>query len=82
LPRICACSQGKEEKLDPSGKNGIFIGYSDTLKAFRIYIPGHRKVEISRDVTFDESTAFSKSKYDCAKEVHEEENEVTRVQEA
>jgi hypothetical protein len=72
----------KRTKLDPSRKNGIFVGYSDTSKTYRIYIPGHRKVEISQDVTFDESVAFSKSKQDCAKEVHEEENEVTRVPEA
>jgi hypothetical protein len=37
----------KRTKLDPSGKNGIFVGYSDTLKAYKIYILGHRKVEIS-----------------------------------
>jgi hypothetical protein len=69
----------KRTKLDPSGKNGIFVGYNDTSKASIIYIPSHRKVEISRDVTFDESATFSKSKQNCAKEVHEEENEVTRV---
>jgi hypothetical protein len=72
----------KRTKLDPSRKNGIFVGYSDTLKEYKIYIPGHWKVKISRDVTFDESAAFTKSKEDCAKEVHEEENEVTRVPEA
>jgi hypothetical protein len=72
----------KRTKLDPSRKNGIFVGYSDTLKAYRIYIYGHQKVEISQDVTFDESASFSKSKQDCEKEVHEEENEVTRVLEA
>jgi hypothetical protein len=33
--------------LDPSGKKGIFVGYNDTSKAYRIYIPGHRKVEIN-----------------------------------
>jgi hypothetical protein len=65
--------------LDPFRKNGIFVGYSDTSKAYRIYILDHRKVEISQDVTFDESATFSKSKQDCAKEVHEKENEVTRV---
>jgi hypothetical protein len=69
----------KRKKLDPSRKNGIFFGYSDTSKAYMIYISGHRKVDISRDVTLDESETFSKSKKDCAKEVHEEENEVTRV---
>jgi hypothetical protein len=34
-------------KLDPSGNNGIFVGYSDTSKEYRIYIPNHRKVYIS-----------------------------------
>ena len=52
----------KKTNLDASRKNGIFVGYSDTSKAYRIYIPDHRKVEISRDVTFDESAAFNKSK--------------------
>jgi hypothetical protein len=47
-----------------------------------IYISGHREVEISRDVTFDEKAAFSKSKQICAKEVHEKENEVPKVLEA
>jgi hypothetical protein len=52
----------KRTRLDPSRKNGIFVGYSDTTKAYKIYILGHQKVEISQDVTFDESIAFSKSK--------------------
>jgi hypothetical protein len=68
--------------LDPSGQKGIFVGYSDTLKAYRICIPGHRKVEINRDVTFDENVAFSKSKKIREEEAHEEENEVPKVQEA
>jgi hypothetical protein len=68
-------------KLDPSGKNGIFSGYNDTLKTYKIYILGHWKVYTSRYITFDESAYFSKSKQDYAKEVHEEENEVTRVPE-
>jgi hypothetical protein len=52
------------------------------LKAYRIYIPGHWKVEINRDVTFDENATSSKSKQIRAKEVHEEENEVPKVPEA
>jgi hypothetical protein len=67
--------------LDPSRKKGIFVGYSDTSKAYRIYIPGHRKVEISRDVTFNENAAFSKSKQIHAEEAHEEENVVPKVPE-
>jgi hypothetical protein len=44
----------KRNKLDPSGKKGIFVGYCEVSKAFRIYIPGQHHIEINRDVTFDE----------------------------
>ena len=30
----------KRTKLDPSGRKGTFVGYSETSKAYRIYIPG------------------------------------------
>ena len=30
----------KRTKLDPSGKNGIFVGYSKSSKAYIIYFPG------------------------------------------
>ena len=49
-------------KLDPSGKKGIFVGYYESSKAYRIYFPGYNKIDISRDVTFDEYTAYNKSK--------------------
>ena len=46
----------KRIRLDPSGKKGIFIGYSDTSKAYRIYFLGFKKIDISRYVTFDEDS--------------------------
>jgi hypothetical protein len=46
----------------PSGKKGIFVRYCEVSKAFKIYIPGHRHIEISRDVTFDEEVALKKSR--------------------
>ena len=46
-------------KFDPSGRKGIFIGYIDTSNVYRIYFPGFKKIDISRDVTFDEDLAFS-----------------------
>jgi hypothetical protein len=52
----------KRTKLDPSGKDGIFVDYNDISKAYMIYIPSHRKVDISRDDTFNESETFNKSK--------------------
>jgi hypothetical protein len=36
------------------GEN-IFVGYSESSKAYRIYVPGQQKVEINKDVTFDEN---------------------------
>ena len=37
----------KRTKLDPSGKKGIFVGYCEVSKAFRIYILGFHHMEIS-----------------------------------
>jgi hypothetical protein len=51
----------KRNKLEPSRKKGIFVGYSDSSKAYRIYIPDQHKIEVSRDVTFNERMAFKKS---------------------
>ena len=56
-----------------SGRKGIFVGYSETSKAFRIYIPGFKQIETSRDVTFDEDEAFNKSRRHRAEENLEEE---------
>ena len=52
----------KRTKLDPLGKKGIFVGYSESSKAYRIYLPGFKKIEISRDVTFYEDSAYNKSR--------------------
>ena len=62
----------KRTKLDPSGKKGTFIGYSETSKAYKIYIPKHIEIEISGDVTFDEEEAFRKSRESRMDEDREE----------
>jgi hypothetical protein len=69
----------KRSKLDPSGKKGIFVGYSETSKAYRVYIPGYRQIEISRDVTFDEDASFNRSRQHHTYEIHDEEPEAPRV---
>src|ERR1700722_4315275 len=63
----------KRNKLEPSGKKEIFVGYCEVSKAFKIYIPGHRHIEISMDVTFDEEVALKKSRRCQLEEVCEEE---------
>ena len=50
----------KRTKLDPSGKKGVFVGYCEVSKAFRIYNPGFHHMEISRDVTFDEEATLKR----------------------
>nr|GFA62321.1 retrovirus-related Pol polyprotein from transposon TNT 1-94 [Tanacetum cinerariifolium] len=47
-----------EGKLDPGGEKGIFIGYGDEVKGYRIWSPSGRRVILSGDVTFDEDYLF------------------------
>ena len=51
----------KRTKLYPSGTKGIFLGYSDISKAYRIYFLGFKKIDISRDITFDEESTYFRS---------------------
>ena len=55
--------QERRMKLDPSGRNGVFVGYSESAKAYQIYIPGQRKIKLSRDVTFEEDIASWRSRH-------------------
>jgi hypothetical protein len=50
----------KRNKMEPLGKKGVFVGYCEVSKAFRIYILGHHHIEISMDVTFDEDAVLNK----------------------
>jgi hypothetical protein len=51
----------KRTKLEPSGKKGAFVGYSETSKAYRIYVPRQKFIEVNRDVTFHEEATFRRS---------------------
>lgn len=55
-------SKEKRTKLEPSSHKGIFVGYSETSKAYKVYIPGHRHIDVSRDIIFDEEVAFMRSR--------------------
>ena len=67
--RIFGCSlyihvpRERRTKLEPSGKKGVFVGYGESANAYRIYIPGQRKIELSRDVTFEEDIAYQRSRH-------------------
>jgi hypothetical protein len=49
-------------KMEPSGKKGVFLGYNENSKAYRIYVPSQRQIEVRKDVTFHEEAAFKKSR--------------------
>ena len=68
----------KRSMLDPSGKKGMFVGYSEQSKAYQIYFLGYHQIELNRDVMFDKDTTFKKSRND--KEVKED-HETPRVTE-
>ena len=64
----------KKGKLEPRAKKGVFVGYENRVKGFKIQSLSKRKVILSRDVTFDELTILhSKSVVDSSKK-----NDVTK----
>ena len=46
----------KRLKSDPKSRVGVFVGYEEVSKAYRVYDIDAQRVVISRDVTFDESS--------------------------
>jgi hypothetical protein len=52
----------KRTKMEPSSKKGVFVGYSENSKAYRIYVASQRTIEVSKDVTFHEEVTFKKSR--------------------
>ena len=38
------------------------MGYSEHSNSYRIYFPGFKKIDINRDVTFDEESTYIKSR--------------------
>jgi hypothetical protein len=47
--------------LEASDKKGLFVGYSETSKAYMVFILDQRKTVVRRDVKFEEDFASRKS---------------------
>ena len=60
----------KRSKLEPSRKKGTFVGYSESSKAYCIYVLGQRYIEVNRYVIFNEEFVFHQSK-DILKDIKE-----------
>jgi hypothetical protein len=78
-PMYIHIPKDKRTKLDPSGNKDIFVGYNETSKAYRVYVPRYKMIEIDRDVIFDEDATFCKSKRNHVDEVHDEEPTASKV---
>eukprot|EP00253_Pinus_taeda_P016747 PITA_16747 len=48
--------KNQRSKLDPKSKCYVFVGYDYAVKGYRLWDSTLRKIVISRDVTFDESS--------------------------
>lgn len=44
------------KKWDPKSEEGIFVGYGEATKGFRVYMPDSGEVKIARDVVFIEES--------------------------
>ena len=47
--------------MDPSREKGLLVGYSETSKAYRVYIAARKRIIVSKDVQFDEDRALRRS---------------------
>ncbi|GKC39830.1 retrovirus-related pol polyprotein from transposon TNT 1-94 [Tanacetum coccineum] len=52
-------------KMEPKADIGVFIGYSETSRGFRIYNRRTKKIMLTINVKFDELTAMA-SEHDCS----------------
>jgi hypothetical protein len=57
----CHVPSEKRTKLEATAEKGIFVGYSETSKAYRVYILALRKTVVRRDVKFEEDRALRKA---------------------
>jgi hypothetical protein len=65
----------KTTRLEPSSKKGLFVGYNETSKAYKVYIPKQKKTVVSKDVKIEEDFASRKSREPTPMEEDEEQED-------
>ena len=55
------CQKRRGPSYSPPVRKVYFVGYSDCSKAYRVYIPGQRHIEVNRDVIFHEEVVLHKT---------------------
>ena len=60
---LCYCHVHADTRknLDPSGEKGLLVGYNETSKAYRVYIPAHKRIIVIMDVQFDQDRSLWRS---------------------
>lgn len=66
-------------KIDPTSENGWLVGYCENTKGWRVWNPQTRKIIISRDVIFDETTFIEDEIINSASDVKHNPCEPFRV---
>jgi hypothetical protein len=51
----------KRIKFEPSSLKSILVGYNESSKAYKIYVPSQRKIVVSQDVKVDDDAWSSRS---------------------
>ena len=57
----CHVPVEKRMNLEQTAENGFFVGYNETSKAYKVYIPALKKMVVQRDMRFEEDRVFRKS---------------------
>jgi NADH:ubiquinone oxidoreductase subunit len=64
----------KRTNLDPLGQKRIFVGYNETSKAYKIFIPAQWKTIVRKYINFKENLASKKSQDSSAMTKDEEQH--------
>jgi len=78
----CHVPSEKRMKLKAIAKKGIFIGYNENSKEYRVYIPSLRRKIFRRHVRFEEDKASRKAHGTVPREAGDQELETQNIEDS